>query len=146
MKRYLLTALNTSADNLQYKRVEAETIEEATAKMETWCNETIEKHPLVVLEDKKVTEITDDMEVVRFTKTNGYKLSEEFNANIEAWETALQETLGNEVMIIEHFYYGDTLDMANVKLKDGNYMNYNINAKHVSCTGHTCTFEQLAKL
>ena len=57
MKRYLLTALNTSADNLQYKRVEAETI----------------------------------------------------------------------------------------KLKDGNYMNYNINAKHVSCTGHTCTFEQLAK-
>lgn len=145
MRKYLATALNTSAGNLQYKRLEANTIEEATAKMETWCNQVIEKHPLVVFEDKKVTEITDDMEVVRFTKTNGYRLSEEFNANIEAWETALQETLGNEVMIIEHFYYGDTLDMAGVILKDGNYMNFNINAKHVSCTGHTCTFEQLAK-
>ena len=145
MKKYLATAINTSANNLKYKRLDANTIEEATQKMEAWCNEVIERHPLVRFEDKKVVEITDDMEVVRFTKTNGYRLSEEFNANIEEWETALKNKLGNEVMIIEHFYYGDTLDMAGVILKDGNYMNFNINEKHVSCTGHTCTFEQLAK-
>ena len=36
MKKYLLTAINTSAGNLQYKRVEAENITEATEKMEMW--------------------------------------------------------------------------------------------------------------
>lgn len=145
MKKYLATAINTSADNLQYKRLDANTIEEATQKMEAWCDEVIERHPLVRFEDKKVVEITDDMEVVRFTKTNGYRLSEEFNNNIKGWETALQDVFGNEVMIIEHFYYGDKLDMASVVLKDGNYMQYNIGEKHIHCTGHTCTHEQKAK-
>lgn len=145
MKKYLATAINTSAGNLQYKRLEANTIEEATQKMEAWCEDVIKRHPLVVFEDKKVVEITDDMEVVRFTKTNGYRLSEEFTNNIKGWETALQDVFGNEVMIIEHFYYGDKLDMASVILKDGNYMQYNIGEKHIHCTGHTCTHEQKAK-
>lgn len=145
MKKYLATAINTSAGNLKYKRLEANTIEEATQKMEAWCNEVIERHPLVRFENKKVVEIKDDMEVVRFVKTNGYTLSEEFNSNIKGWETALQDVLGNEVMIIEHFYYGDKLDMASVVLKDGNYMQYNIGEKHIHCTGHTCTHEQKAK-
>ena len=145
MKKYLLTAINTSAGNLQYKRVEAENITEATEKLEIWETDTIKKHSLVVFEDKKVVEITEDMEIVRFTKTNGYVLSAEFTANIEAWENALRETFGNELMIIEHFYYGDKLDMADVILKDGNYMQYNIGEKHIHCTGHTCTHEQKAK-
>lgn len=145
MNKYLLTATNISGKNLQYKRVEAETIEEATEKMESWCDDIIKKHSLVVLEDKKVTEITDDMEIVRFTKTNGYILSEEFNANIKEWETSLQNVFGNDVMIIEHFYYGDKLDMADVILKDGNYMQYNIGEKHIRCSGHTCTHEQKIK-
>lgn len=145
MKKYLLTAINTSAGNLQYKRVEAENITEATEKLEIWETDTIKKHSLVVFEDKKVVEITEDMEIVRFTKTNGYVLSEEFTANIEAWENALREIFGNELMIIEHFYYGNKLDMANVILKDGNYMQYNIGEKRIHCTGRTCTHEQKTK-
>lgn len=145
MKKYLLTAINTSAGNLQYKRVEAENITEATEKLEMWEADTIKKHSLVVFEDKKVVEITDDMEIVRFTKTNGYTLSSEFSANIEEWESNLHSIFGNELMIIEHFYYGDKLDMADVILKDGNYMQYNIGEKHIHCTGHTCTHEQKVK-
>lgn len=145
MKKYLLTAINTVAGNLQYKRVEAETIEEATEKMENWCNDTIKKHSLVVFDGKKVVEITENMGIVRFTKTNGYTLSNEFSANIEEWENKLQSIFGNELMIIEHFYYGDKLDMADVILKDGNYMQYNIREKHIHCTGHTCTREQKIK-
>ena len=85
------------------------------------------------------------MGIVRFTKTNGYTLSKEFTANIEEWETSLQNIFGNEVMIIEHFYYGDKLDMADVILKDGNYMPYNIGEKYIHCTGHTCTHKQKVK-
>lgn len=145
MKKYLLTAINTSAGNLQYKRVEAETMEEATEKMEDWCADVIKKHSLVVFEDKKITEITEDMNIVKFTKTNGYALSNNFLTNIEEWENKLQSIFGNELMIIEHFYYGNKLDMADVILKDGNYMQFNIGEKHIHCTGHTCTHEQKVK-
>lgn len=137
--------MNISAGHLEYRRVEADTYEEATLKMQEWQEATIEKHPLVVFEDEKITEINDDMEVVHFTKTNGYTLSDEFMANISEWESALKDVFGNELMIIKHFYYGDRLDMADVILKDGHYMNYSINAKHFHGTGHTCTHEQKAK-
>lgn len=145
MKKYLLTAINTAGRNLQYKRIEAETMEEATEKMEVWCADVIKRHSLVVFENKKVTEITDNMEIVKFTKTNGYTLSKEFTTNIEEWENTLQNVFRNEVMIIEHFYYGDKLDMADVILKDGNYMQYNIGENHIHCTGHECTHEQKVK-
>lgn len=145
MKRYLLTAMNISAGHLEYKRVEAQSFEEATAKMQEWQKATIEKHPLVVFKDEKVTEINDEMEVIRFTKTNGYTLSDEFMANISEWESALEEAFGNELMIIKHFYYGDRLDMADAILKDGHYMQYNINEKHYRGTGHECTHEQKTK-
>lgn len=145
MKKYLLTAINTSAGNLQYKRVEAETIEEATEKMGNWQTDVIKRHSLVVFEDSKITEITEDMKIVRFTKTNGYTLSSEFSTNIKELENKLQNIFGNELMIIEHFYYGDKLDMADVILKDGNYMRYNIGEKHIHCTGHNCTHEQKVK-
>lgn len=145
MKMYLLTAMNISARNLQYKRVEAENTTEATRKLEIWCANTIKNHPLVVFEDKKITEITEDMEIVRFTKTNGYTLSDEFSANIKEWESKLQSVFGNELMIIDHFYYGSKLDMVNVILKDGNYMQYNIGEKNIHCSGHSCTYEQKKK-
>jgi hypothetical protein len=145
MKRFLATAMNISAGHLEYRRLEAETYEEATQKMHDWCDEVVKKHSLVVFKDKKVTEINDEMEVIRFTKTNGYALSDEFMANISEWESALEEAFGNELMIIKHFYYGDKLDMADVILKDGHYMQYNINENHFRCTGHECTHEQYAK-
>lgn len=144
-KRFLATAMNISAGNLEFRRLEAENYEEATQKMNNWCDEVIKNHPLVVFKDKKVTEINNDMEVIRFTKTNGYTLSDEFMANISEWESALEETFGSELMMIKHFYYGDALDMADVILKDGHYMQYNINAKHYRGTGHECTYEQKAK-
>ena len=144
-KRYLLTAMNISAGHLEYRRVEADTYEEATLKMREWQEATIEKHPLVVFENEKITEINDDMEVVHFTKTNGYTLSDEFMANISEWESALKDVFGNELMIIKHFYYGDRLDMADVILKDGHYMQYNIGTKNIRCSGHECSHEQKAK-
>ena len=143
--RYLVTANNISAGHLEYTVVEANTIDEATDKMNAWCERVIERHPLVVFEDKKVREINDDLEVTYFTKTNGYTLSDEFNANIAEWEAKLHEVFGNELMIIKHFYYGDKLDMADVILKDRHYMHYSINSKHIRCEGHECSHEQKIK-
>ena len=38
MKKYLLVAMNISAGNLEWKRVEADTMEEASLKMNEWQN------------------------------------------------------------------------------------------------------------
>lgn len=135
MKRYLLTAFNISAENLRHKIIEAETIEEATEKLEVWCADIIKKHPLVVFENKKVTEITDNMNVIKFTKTNGYTLNNKLSDNIEKWESKANDIFRNELMIINHFYYGSHLDMADITLKDGNYMQYNITEKYIHCCG-----------
>ena len=145
MKRYLLSAINISGGNLQYKIIEAETTEEAQKQMENWCENIIKNHSLVVFKDKKVTEITEDMKVIRFTKTNGYTLTSEFLTNIEEWENKLQSIFANEIMIIDHFYYGNKLDMTSVILKDGNYMRYNITEKNISCSSHYCTYKQKEK-
>lgn len=145
MKRYLLIAKNITANNITYKIVEAKTKEEATEMMKIWCDNIIKKHSLVILKDKKIVEINDDMKVVKFIKDNGFKLSEAFKSNIKEWEISLEKLFGKEIMIIEHFYYGDTLDMASVTLKDGCYMQYNITEKCVRCEGHSCTHEQKEK-
>ena len=145
MENYLLTVMNISAENLCYRIVKSETIEEATLEMKKWYCGIMKNHPFAILEDEKITKITNDMNIVRFVKTNGYTLNERFLSNIEEWERRLQEIFENELLIITHFYYGDELDMVDVVLKDGNYMRYNITEKSVGCSGHTCTKQQYQK-
>lgn len=145
MKKFLLTAINIPTNNLEYKIVKAETETGATEKLEKWCADIIEKHNLVVFKDKKVVEITNNMEIVKFVKTNGFQPDKKIIANIKEWEKSLFNIFKNEIMIIEHFYYGNHLDMADVILKDGNYMQYNIREKNIRCSGHVCTHEQKTK-
>lgn len=44
-----------------------------------------------------------------------------------------------------HFYYGDTLDMADIVLAPGHYANFNISANRVSLCGYTCSNEEYTK-
>ena len=43
---------------------------------------------------------------------------------------------------IYHFYYGDILDMADIKLYNGHYANFNISENSVSLCGYTCSNEE----
>lgn len=44
---------------------------------------------------------------------------------------------------VRHFYYGDTLDMADVVLGPGRYAHFNITAKRVSLCGYECSSTEL---
>lgn len=73
-------------------------------------------------------------------KTNGYEITEGHKAIIKKWENFIFENM--DVKFIDHFYYGDKLDMATVKLKDEYYGDFNITENRISFTGHTCTHEE----
>lgn len=83
------------------------------------------------------------------TKTNGYNIGTELKAMITRFENAVKKLFGCHAIEVEHFYYGDNLDMVTVKLVNGNYGDFNLTAKRVSFNGHTCslaerkTFEML---
>ena len=47
-----------------------------------------------------------------------------------------------DVAFIDHFYYGDKLDMVLVMLMDGNYGYFSITENHIGFNGHTCTHEE----
>ena len=73
-------------------------------------------------------------------KTNGYEITEKHKALIEKWENFIYEYM--DVAFIDHFYYGDKLDMAMVKLMDGNYGYFSITENRIGFNGHTCTHEE----
>ena len=79
------------------------------------------------------------------TKTNGYEIGAELKAMIERFESAVAKLFGSHAIEIEHFYYGDKLDMLTVRLSNKHYGHFNITAKRVSFNGHTCSFEELDK-
>lgn len=83
------------------------------------------------------------MEVI--TKTNGYGISKELEAMIERFNNAVAKLFGDNVKSIEHFYYGDKLDMLTVKLNNKHYGQFNLSAKRVSFNGHSCSFEEYEK-
>lgn len=83
------------------------------------------------------------MEVI--TKTNGYEVSKKIEEMIKRFENAVAKLFGDNVKSIEHFYYGDKLDMLTVKLNNKYYGQFNLTAKRVSFNGHTCSFEDLKK-
>ena len=79
------------------------------------------------------------------TKTNGYEISKELKVMINRFNNAVAKLFGDNVKSIEHFYYGDKLDMLTVKLKNKHYGQFNLSAKRVSFNGHSCSFEEYEK-
>ena len=83
------------------------------------------------------------------TQKNGYTLVLELEEMINRFENAIQKIFGSHVSEIEHFYFDNNLDMARVKLVNGNYGGFNLSSKRVSYTGCSCshaenkTFEML---
>ena len=74
------------------------------------------------------------------TKSNGYKISKELQTMIERFEYCASVLFPN--WEIEHFYYGDKLDMVTVRSKElKQYADFNISANRVSFTGHTLSTE-----
>ena len=76
------------------------------------------------------------------TKSNGYK-AEAIQTMIRKFEKAAAFLFPG--CTVRHFYYGDTLDMADVVLGPGRYAHFNITAKRVSLCGYTCSTEDLEK-
>ena len=76
------------------------------------------------------------------TKTNGYK-ADELQELIKVFNTATEKLFGD--CHIEHFYYGDSLDMISVRLSNNNYGHFNLSAKRVSFNGHDCSKDEFNK-
>jgi hypothetical protein len=77
------------------------------------------------------------------TKTNGYELSDEMLRVLYGFEEAVDRVFGTDKeetdVTIEHFYYGNKLDMITVKVPGRGYGDYNLTAHGVHFNGHTCT-------
>lgn len=69
-------------------------------------------------------------------KTNGYEITKKHKVLIEKWENFIYEYL--DVAFIDHFYYGDKLDMALVMLMNGNYGYFSITENCIGFNGYTC--------
>ena len=76
------------------------------------------------------------------TKTNGYK-AEGLQELIKIFNKAAENLFGE--CTVEHFYYGDLLDMISITLPNRHYGQFNLTAKRVSFNGHTCTDEEYNK-
>ena len=76
------------------------------------------------------------------TKSNGYK-AEGIQSMIGKFEKAAAQLFPG--CTVRHFYYGDSLDMADVVLEPGRYAHFNVTAKRVSLCGYTCSSEELEK-
>ncbi len=74
------------------------------------------------------------------TKSNGYK-AEAIQTMIRKFEKAAAFLFPG--CTVRHFYYGDTLDMADVVLGPGRYAHFNITAKRVSLCGYECSSTEL---
>lgn len=76
-------------------------------------------------------------------KDNGYK-AEEVQGMIRKFEIAAAQLFPDCTM--QHFYYGDGLDMADLVLGSGRYAHFSITAGCVSLGGYICSDEDLEKL
>lgn len=76
------------------------------------------------------------------TKNNGY-MAEEIQDMIKRFEKAAGILFPG--CTIHHFYYGNTLDMADIILENKHYGQFNISKSRVGFNGHTCTMEELKK-
>ncbi|HMM32389.1 MAG TPA: hypothetical protein PKB13_11515 [Clostridia bacterium] len=76
------------------------------------------------------------------TKTNGYT-AQGIQPMITKFEQAAQKLFPDGTM--NHFYYGDHLDMADILLEPGRYAHFNVSANRVSLCGYTCSDDDLKK-
>lgn len=76
-------------------------------------------------------------------KTNGYDemLSSKMKHVINWFNNAVKVSFIEQYRI-EHFYYGDRLDMITVYLANGHYADFNLNENAIHFTGHTCNKEE----
>lgn len=77
------------------------------------------------------------------TQDNGYK-AEAVQEMIAIFNTAAGKVFGE--CEVEHFYYGDSFDMAAIRLPNGNYGHFNISKNRVSLTGYTASCENYSKM
>lgn len=67
------------------------------------------------------------------TKTNGYK-AEKLQNMISRFNKAVKLLWKREAVTVEHFYYGDDVDMVTIHTEKG-YANFNITQKRVALNG-----------
>lgn len=77
-------------------------------------------------------------------KDNGYKISSELDTMIKRFEYCASVLFPDGE--IEHFYYGEKLDMLRMKFKGCAYADFNITKNRVSLTGYTCTMSDVKTL
>lgn len=75
-------------------------------------------------------------------KTNGYT-AQNLQPLKEVFEIAVEKLFPE--CTLNHFYYGDHIDMVTISLKPGTYAHFSITSKHVGLTGYTCEKEDLSK-
>lgn len=82
--------------------------------------------------------------IIKEVKTNGYEISAELEHAISVFEEKCKELFGD--FTIEHFYYGNRLDMVTVRpaLTDY-YGDFNITKNRISFNGHVCSEEDYCK-
>ena len=76
------------------------------------------------------------------TKSNGYA-AEALQEMIAVFNRAAEKTFGD--CTVRHFYFGDSVDMADIILPNKNYGQFNICKNRVSFNGHSATIENLIK-
>ena len=76
------------------------------------------------------------------TKANGYEATG-LQKMIAVFDRAAQKLFPD--CDVEHFYYGDTIDMVDVRLAPGKYAHFNLTSKRGSLNGYTCSREALEK-
>lgn len=76
------------------------------------------------------------------TKTNGYK-AEALQEMKATFDRAVEKLFPEAT--VNHFYYGEHLDMIDVKLPNKSYGSFNLSANRVSFNGHTCYDEEYTK-
>jgi hypothetical protein len=76
-------------------------------------------------------------------KTNGFTAEDEQDM-IYKFERAAEKLFPD--CTINHFYYGNHLDMADLLIAPRGYAHFNITKNRVSLCGYTCSSENLAKL
>lgn len=76
-------------------------------------------------------------------KTNGYDrmISGKMKQVIKWFNYAVRISFIDHYRI-EHFYYGDKLDMITVYLDNGHYGDFNLKENSINFNGHTCSNEE----
>lgn len=82
--------------------------------------------------------------MIRTLKDNGYK-AETLQESIKTFDYVAELIFGDNVKV-NHFYYGDNCDMADVVLDNGEYAHFCIYSKGTHLTGYTLSNESMKQM